>query len=104
VSEYDLIDIQQGAFVGGNAVISPGNKMAISNKQVGPGAGCMQAAWMTYSRFCALMPQLYLQNHICVWLLLHVGVKHPDKVANCKHSCCLSDLQVSGSKQPCSLC
>lgn len=35
VSEYDLIDIQQGAFVGGNAVISPGNKMAVSTKQVG---------------------------------------------------------------------
>jgi hypothetical protein len=44
VSEYDLIDIQQGAFVGGNAVISPGNKMAVSSKQVGLALLCRVAA------------------------------------------------------------
>lgn len=34
VSEYDLIELQAGAFVGGNTVISPGSKQAVSNKQV----------------------------------------------------------------------
>ncbi len=35
VSEYDLIELQAGAFVGGNTVISPGARQALSNKQVG---------------------------------------------------------------------
>lgn len=34
VSEYDLVELQDGAFVGGNTVISPGSKQAVSNKQV----------------------------------------------------------------------
>lgn len=35
VSEYDLVELQAGAFVGGNTVISPGSKQALSSKEVG---------------------------------------------------------------------